>query len=402
MLKELAAGTLGAGFTVSPSLQVRRDEPRHAELFDADERLTWMVFFFAGVHLDAGAFKDAACDDDNAAFVARVDAYARQMFDTVFAQLHVDDPPQPEKATPRTADPRGWSALVDVERVDVQGAHGVPALRTVHHMAYEPGRELVMGHLLVPLRDGLLEVRMLGGGKDPTTGVRESVLMIMQEKLVDVGKDPSVEFKFPSQSTYDDPAHDAQFPGHPLSQVRAALRSVITDLRVEAPPPPRDRGVVELSRMGCALRPPCGFVFAAVDDNRAVFERVAFCGTDGVESFVVERHGKLRGPFAADAAGRARGVHTAAGVNDVVIAREEVADIDGRAQLGIVVDGNGNGAVRTVYRYFVDGDVLWSVSIGGAGVAVAAAARAVELDAVARSWRPVAREKIGWIKRLFG
>ena len=159
MLRELREGTLGVRFDVSSTWTVRRDEPRNAELFDEVERLTWLLSFGVGHHLDVGPFDD---DADNAGVRARLEAYARQMFNVVFAQLHHDDPaPQTgSAASPRTADP-SWSPLIDVEH---EAVGGVPALRTVHRMAYEPGREVVMGHLLVPLKDGLFEARVLGSG----------------------------------------------------------------------------------------------------------------------------------------------------------------------------------------------------------------------------------------------
>jgi hypothetical protein len=48
-------------------------------------------------------------------------------------------------------------------------------LSVVHRVAYEHGLELVMGHLLVPLRSGLFEFRVIAANKGPT-GIRESQL----------------------------------------------------------------------------------------------------------------------------------------------------------------------------------------------------------------------------------
>ena len=45
----------------------------------------------------------------------------------------------------------------------------------VHRMLYEPGREQIMGHVLVPVRTGLVEFRLLAGSR--LTGVRESLLV---------------------------------------------------------------------------------------------------------------------------------------------------------------------------------------------------------------------------------
>src|SRR4051794_14780565 len=102
--------------------------------------------------------------------------------------------------------------------------------------------ELVMGHLLVPLQGGLFEARPFGQGRNPVTGVRESALMILRGTQ-----------GFLSQAEYDDPAHDAQFPDHPVSQVRHALRSLMTawDLCVTRPAPLPATREIFLSQLGC-------------------------------------------------------------------------------------------------------------------------------------------------------
>jgi hypothetical protein len=77
------------------------------------------------------------------------------------------------------------------------------------------------------------------------------------------GGPPKPGEAFPSQAEYDDPAHDAIFPQHSLSLVRAAVRWLLesADLEVTEPfaAPPEGEHVAEAA--GCAVILPPRFLF---------------------------------------------------------------------------------------------------------------------------------------------
>jgi hypothetical protein len=150
-----------------------------------------------------------------------------------------------------------------------------------------------MGHTLVPVRRGLFEARWLFTAG--LTGYRETMLHAQQDR------GPDEEPSRLSQQAMDDPAHDASFPEHPLTLARAARSwHAHGRLRVTEPPPRSQSGSRTIEALGCAITPPPRFVFSDVrsddDQTTAVFTRVAFAGTDGVEHlFVTRTSDRIRG-----------------------------------------------------------------------------------------------------------
>jgi hypothetical protein len=365
MLANLEAGHFGVHLRLPGDWAIQRDGEQDAELHDARSGVHAYLFYFRGQHLD---LQVQHRDDLRAA----LERHARHMFDELFAQTH------DAAAVARTAD-ASWSPLVDVEHFVCDG---VPALRTVHRMQYQRGREMVMGHLLIPLRDGLFEVRVVAA--DTTTGFRESAMLLTRNAPGGT--------QFLTQAEYDDPANDELFPHHSLSRVRAALRTFCIggDLRVLAKPATPTTGEVILRRLGAALVPPPRFVHIQSDHRlRETFARVSFCGTDGVETFLVERIDRRAGNLRQTCEELTRQVHIDAGVQDIELQVEEVGP-----QVLIIVDGQGHqGRLRNAMRWFTDGKGrLWLLTI----ISSAAVPRAVlgsELDSAARSWRPIAS---GW------
>src|SRR4051812_399510 len=196
MLAILTAGRLGVTWQLPEGARVLSDEETHAPLVHDATATTWSVVFFRKCRLNIGLA------DDRDGFRMLAQHYARDMFDDVFRQRpHADDRP------PRTSD-GAWTPLVDFDVVDDGGA---PALRLVHRMTYEPGSEVVMGHLLIPLPDGLFEVRIVSEGLDRTTGYRESVLAM---KAMAASSSPMPVFL--PQAEYDARENDVAFPHHPL------------------------------------------------------------------------------------------------------------------------------------------------------------------------------------------
>lgn len=374
MLREaLASGRHGLRLTLPPKLEVGQDDPALLNLVDREERIVWMLFYFQGVHFDFGG------EQDRSELSAALGHYARHMFEDSFRQGK-----PPEGARPRTADPQ-WTPMVEVEHLDLDGAR---ALRTIHRMSYQPGLEIVMGHLLIPLVDGLFEARVMSPGKQPLTGYRESAIM------KGLGFEPGRPL--PPQSVYDDPRHDAAFPGHPLSQIRAAQRWLRHDasLKVSRPAPVRVSREVPLPRLGCVVTPPPRFVQNTDGTGGATgsFTRVSFCGTDGIEAFVVVRRDRPRSPSAlrAEIVEATRRLHLESEVRDVRITTEDLPSIRGRRQVQTIAEGSGHqGPLRNVLRWFVAEDGrLWFLMITG-NAAVPADSRRAELDRALEMWRPL-------------
>ncbi|MBK8254797.1 MAG: hypothetical protein IPK82_19320 [Polyangiaceae bacterium] len=201
-LSALKRGIFGIQFNIPAAWQMAKDEETHLELADTEKGVQWHFFFFPDLHMDISKAAQPY-------LAASLPAYARLMFEQVFPVLNADNP----KAEPRTKDP-AWSPLVDVEYVTVGGA---PALRTIHRMAYQPGREIHLGHVLVPLKRGLFEARVVT--TDSFTGGRECVVMLKTDRDAGAG-----ETTIPPQAQMDDPKYDASFPEHCLSRARAALQ----------------------------------------------------------------------------------------------------------------------------------------------------------------------------------
>jgi hypothetical protein len=89
-------------------------------------------------------------------------------------------------------------------------------------MMYQRGKEIVMGHLLIPVAGGLFEVRAICGGG--MTGLRESMLL-----MAAIPKPVEGEAQFLSQRQYDDPRHDAMFPEQ-LEGLKAPQRRHICEV----------------------------------------------------------------------------------------------------------------------------------------------------------------------------
>lgn len=236
-LEALRAGVLGVTLTVPSSYEVLEDDDQ-ANVVDRENGVDWHFMSAPLLELDLNELESQRRDARN---------YARHLFDQ-------------QRSKDR---PAGDRVFISCERVTVDGA---PALSILHRMALEPGREILMGHLLVPTGAGLFEARWLT--RDDATGGREM-------RSID----------------HDDPRHDELFPQHALSRARAAERWIreASGLRVVAPPRAFPRGETVLADLGCALVPPPRFVREAANKRFALFSRVSLAVTDGLHYFSVQR-----------------------------------------------------------------------------------------------------------------
>lgn len=411
LTKALQGKSMGLTWTVPPAWELVGENDDAAQLTDPQHKVQWWLFWFPGLTLGLGEPRDGEAADIEAA----MHHYAKAMFETTFkarreheaaerakkspeelAQEEADGKlPIPEQ--PRSAD-GAWSPMVDCERASLgKGA----ALRTIHRMSYEPGREIIMGHLLVPTAHGLLEARVVAG--DLMTGVRESFLL--QQKLGDSEAAELAPGELTlTQREIDDPAHDETFQDHSLSRVRRALRWLIADAGVEVlePAPPHPGGEVVLKKLDCALVPPPRFVHNEPrhDYNIEVFERVGFCGTDGMERLIVQRAHELKtmkfeklGPAAEKFS---RELCETSGLRELAITSDELAVGERRCVL-VTARGRGeDGGLLHLFCWLLDkkGRPYFVALLGGD--AVPEAVRRDELSAAVKTWRSLTDGKPWW------
>lgn len=366
-LDDLASGRLGLTIRLPEHLTLSKQTDTSAELTDARNDVGWWFFFFPGLRLDLAPEHEHLLRRD-------VERHARVLFDTMFAYS------QPAgDARPRTED-ASWSPVIELERVELGGG---PALTVLHRMMYQPTRESVMGHTLIPVAGGLFEARWLAVAQ--MTGYRESVLMMKLNE----GKD----LAFLPQSAYDDPAHDAAFPEHPVTRARAAKRWHEAGCTILEPAPAPVSRDVSLAPLSCVVSVPPRFMLEDVSDaDRAVFCRASFAGTDGIDRLIVCRTSeRIRGLFVARrlatyARVRSRFECQRSGLTGVTC---EAVSGDGDPVL--VTEGNtegiGSARARCVWRWFRDdAGYVWYVALATT-VAVPTAEMIEDVAGVARSWR---------------
>lgn len=371
LIEAMRSGSCGVRLVLPQRLRVLRETDDHAELADDDLGARWDLFA-RNVPLDLSP-------EHRDELRSAMQAYARDMFEKLYHQF----PPSGDHHGPRTDDP-DWPALVDFVPTRVGDAD---ALMTVHRMMYDPGREIVLGHLLVPVQDGLFEARVMLRAAE--TGWRESALMLIDRE--NGLRDPEVHY-FPPQHEYDDPELDDTFPNHVLSRVRHALRWLRDEagLEVVAPREPVARGEVELELLGCALVPPPRFVATSQLRDAAWFTRTSFSATDGVETFGVVRT-KIERSSAAKlrehAVAEARRVLEDNDVRDVHV---HVLSAEA-ASLIVAAEGKGHaGPLRHAFCFVADdADRLWYLCILGIA-AISRDVRAAELAA--------ARATLRWLR----
>ncbi|NVB81757.1 MAG: hypothetical protein HOV81_25405 [Kofleriaceae bacterium] len=259
-LEALRRGAYGVTLQVPESFEVLSDD-ESANVLDRENATVWYFFSAPSLELDLSPDRLAGQQRD-------AKSYAQQLFDDTRTK---DLPPS-----------NGRGVFLGCEQVRVDGQ---PALSVLHRMSYEPGREILMGHLLVPTGEGLFEARWLT--RDNLTGMRETLLL---DKALAANPGAKVEELGPTVD-YDDPKHDEAFPKHALSRARAAERWIREDagLRVTAPARPFAAGEAVLADLGCALVPPPGFARQAANKRFALFSRVSLAVTDGLHYFSVQR-----------------------------------------------------------------------------------------------------------------
>jgi hypothetical protein len=339
LFEGLQRGGLGVEVTFPPTVKPFSREETSFRFVGPRTDVDWWVFFFPDIALDLSAPGWSTLRRD-------ITRQTRILFEQMFRS-------RPETAGrefrgPRTRD-ETWSPVVDVERVSIDGGS---ALFVLHRMTYEPGSEILMGHLLIPCAMGLVEVRWVTAAQ--LTGIRES-LWVGKARAV---AGPDEPFHHPGQAVFDDPALDADFPDHPLSTAREARRWLTTEAQMRLVRPqvwPDEQTAIEIPEVGYALVPPPRFgsplISAGVRGRPwASMNRASFSGTDGIDLAHVNA---LSSPLRIrwDSTGRllaveveklAREVYVEAEVQRIrstVIALDRVA---GQPAASVLVEGDGH------------------------------------------------------------
>ena len=345
----------------------------------------WWVFFFPDVSLDLS-------DQGRPTLTRDVERQSRALFEQMFRGREMTS--ERRARGPRTTDPT-WSPVVEMERVSIEGGS---ALYVLHRMTYEPGSEILMGHLLVPCADGLAEARWVTTAQ--MTGIRETVWTDRTARTSGV----EAAFKHPGQSVFDDPALDAEFPNHPLSIAREARRWFAKEVRVRVIRPAwqDERAAVELPAIGYSVVPPPRFAPPSADPGPrgrpwARSNRASISGSDGIDWFYVHafptplrlRWGSPERRLASEVENLAHEVYTAANVQRI---RSEVVSGDGgdgRPSVNVVVEGDGHlGPLRmVVHGTASDGRIvtLWLMT----SATLPTVDLLEEVNAAARTLRPI-------------
>jgi hypothetical protein len=256
---------------------------------------------------------------------------------------------------PRTQEDPQWSPIVDLEYRDIDSEAGAstPALLVVHHTAYRPGEQTVMGRLFLPVRRGLFEV--IVQARERGTGWRESSI------VADYCKEETMTAErlqtLLKSHDFDSPSHDEQYPAHCLNRVRKAMSCLIDEsglVVTEMPHQIQKMGAeVNLAHLRCQLVPPPRFVYcpnpANPESNKQRFCRASFGGTDGVEMMVIScwhGHNNRKGTNNLHnvALHGAREIHESQAFASIQISSEEVS-LTRRRWLG---GGNKNAVITVV------------------------------------------------------
>ncbi|NOK32932.1 hypothetical protein HMI49_06935 [Corallococcus exercitus] len=281
LLNDVRSGAAGLRLTLPGHFTLQGDQETSAHLVDVERRAA-LFLFRSNLQIDLSPEHDELLALD-------IERHARDLFERHF---HVHNRQQPAGGSgakvPRTADP-DWSPVVSIKRVRL-GTCG--ALSVVHRMAYEPGMERVMGHLLIPLRSGLFEFRIVAVEQGPT-GVRENVIFGEAAAKAGVKTDKELDQVLRSFNP-DDPRHDSRFPQHPLSAVRSLLHLLAEpgNIQVTEPALQLHAGEVRIPDIGCAMTPPPRYLRTSDSNGTFLrFSRLAFAGgaagSDGVQVLTI-------------------------------------------------------------------------------------------------------------------
>jgi hypothetical protein len=370
-LDDLKQGLPGLKLAIPDDWRRQEEQERRAILIDSEHRVGWHILH---------APWRADIRPDHLELLRRdIARHARFGFEQHYLQVPQPKPAagqQPPARPPvRTSDPE-WSPVISVEHVVVDGQ---PALLTIRRVAYEPAMEAVVGNLLIPVATGLIDITAFQHSQD--TGYRENGLLNLALQKYP-GEGPQKLARRLGQTHFDDPAHDAQFPQHPLTCVRAALRWLLAQpqsllaVTAAAAPLPEAGAEVELAQVGCAVRLPPRYIpvpdgVLPVPVGVSLMSRVILEGADDPQMLDIRQIAGLALPPEGRAEKLAALVQRQVaewqqqGATQIEIAQEPVelaadpARADAGPRLGLAVEVSmliGGAATHTVARWIVDHD----------------------------------------------
>jgi hypothetical protein len=314
----------------------------------------------------------AIAPGEEAALSEDLHASARALFERTWRNNSAKKRPRPR------TDDITWSPIIDAKL----GAIGEGRIaRVVRRLSYEPGDELIVGHLMVPVAKGTVEIRVMCHAS--MTGVRESAV------IAKLGGDTPQP-----QAVYDSREIDPYFPDHPLTRVRAALDAAVQRLEIVAPA--QRVTEVELREAGCAIEPPVRFTLAPAVAGSGI-NVLMRAGLDDWQRLLdvwrVGRH-KLKGRDLKQAlvehADAVVGGWTKEGCTHVVSEAAAIDDYGVCMQIEQYVTFQlGGEAKHTLHRWWIAGDqTLWRIGSGGPR-AVARAALQADLEQVQQTFRRI-------------
>jgi hypothetical protein len=254
-LDDLSKGLPGIKLAVPSSWRRQEEQDRRAVLIDAEHKVGWHILhspWRADLRSEPKEFGELLRRD--------IERHARYGFEQHYSQV-----PQPKAAPGQPAPPprppvrtsdADWSPVISIEHITIDGQ---PALLTIRRVAYEPIMEAVIANLLIPVGTGLIDITAFQHTQD--TGYRENALLTEALQKYP-GEGPQKLARRLGQTYFDDPQHDAKFPNHPLTCVRAAIRWLLAlgkeQLAVTSTAAPllAPGAEIELPSVGCAVRVP--------------------------------------------------------------------------------------------------------------------------------------------------
>jgi hypothetical protein len=280
LFEALQRGTFGVELTFPPGVVPDQSAEYSFQFSGPRAGVGWWVFFRRHLALDLSDVAATSLERD-------IRRHTRRLFEVAFCQRALT--PEQLNLGPRTRDP-SWCPVVAIERVSIDGGW---ALHVLNRIFYEPMRETLIGHLLVPTSMGVLEARWITSTN--TTGWRESTYVAKRGKEL-FGADG--KFKFPAQTVFDDPNLDHHYPNHPLTVSREARRWLDEGAHMRVLDAPADSGASIDVPEGYRLRPPAR-VGAPTSHpgplarpwTMTTLTRASYSVTDGVDRFhvLVER-----------------------------------------------------------------------------------------------------------------
>src|SRR5687768_16204807 len=220
----LRSGEIGIHWVPPATAEVVEEGPRLLVLRDGEAGVLWQM--------TASSMPFALDPDD--ALALDVERSARLAFDEAWS---------PESGDRRRTEDATWSPVIDRATAQLRGG---PALRLLRRITYQPGNEIIAGHLIVPTATGHVDLCALARAE--TTGVRETIVVEMRLAL-----DPGAPR--PTQAEIDDAERDPHFSDHPLSVVRRRLDAAVAAVEVTQPATPPAAGEIVVAPASCTLEP---------------------------------------------------------------------------------------------------------------------------------------------------